>query len=196
MNPVRWIVFCLLFFFCVGCAPVIVGVGASGVYKSASDERTFGDQVDDATLTARVKSALMASRDVPTLAIDVDSLEGVVSLTGMVANNGVSINVERVVEGVSGVLEIKNYLQIGTPSFSQKIDDKVIGLKVKAEFVGASDVDALNIDVDVNNGVVTLSGVVESRAMRDEAIRLADSLVGVKRVVNNLVARLPVEKTE
>ena len=186
--PVRLMAVFFLFF-CVGCAPLVVGTGATGVYKSASDERTLGNQVDDATLTARVNAALVESRDVPTLSIDVDTLEGVVTLTGIVANKGVSMNVETVVRGVEGVREIKNLLQVDTSSFGQKVDDKVLGVKVKAELIGAPEISALKIDVDVNNGVVTLSGLVESQKIRDEAVRLADSLVGVVRVVDNLVVR-------
>jgi len=178
---------CLLF--CAGCAPMVVGAGATGAYKSVSDERTFGNQVDDATLTARVNSALVESRDVPVLSIDVDTLEGVVTLTGIVANKGVSINVEKVVSGVKGVRSVKNLLQVGESSFGQTVDDKMLGFKVKAELIAAKDIYSLNIDVDVNQGVVTLSGVVESLKIRDEAIRRADSLVGVVRVVDNLVVR-------
>ncbi|WP_300675257.1 BON domain-containing protein [Desulfoluna sp.] len=172
--------------FCVGCAPVVLGTSATGVYKSASDERTLGNQVDDATLTAKVKAALFDNRDVPALSIDVDTLEGMVTLTGLVANQGVSKNVETVVQSVSGVRGVKNLLQVGTSTLGQKMNDKVVGIKVKAELLSADEVDALNIDVDVNRGVVTLTGVVASAEMRDEAIRLADSLVGVQRVEDNL----------
>lgn len=179
----------VLLLFCVGCAPVMVGVGATGAYKSATDERTIGNQVDDATLTARVNAALIESRDVPVVSIDVDTLEGVVTLTGIVDNAGVSKNVEAVVSRVSGIKGIKNLLQVETSSFGQKVDDTVIGLKVKAELIAAKEIDAMKIDVDVNNGVVTLSGVVKSQEMRDAAVNLANSLTVVKHVVDNLVVR-------
>jgi len=185
---IRWLAV-FLFLLCAGCAPVVVGTGATGVYKSASDERTLGNQVDDITLTARVKAALVESRNVPSLSVDVDTIEGVVTLTGIVANEGVVRNVEAVVRKVSGVRGVNNLLQVGPTSIGQALDDKVVGIKVKSELIASPDVDALHIDVDVNNGVVTLTGVLETAVMRDEAVRLADRLVGVKRVVNNLVVR-------
>lgn len=166
-----------------------MGVGATGVYTSASDERTFSDQVDDATLTARVNAALMQSRDVPTLSIDVDTWEGVVSLTGIVANKGVSTNVERVVRGVPGIREVKNFLQVGSSSLGQTVDDTMLGVKIKAELIASSHISALSIDVDVNNGVVILSGVVENSVVKEEVIRLVNSLMGVERVVDNLLLR-------
>lgn len=169
------------------CAPVVVGAGATGVYKSASDERTLGSQVDDVTLTARVKSALVENREVPVLSVDVDSLEGVVTLTGLVKNRGVRKNVEAVVRGVKGVRGVKNLLQVGTSSIGEAIDDKILGMKVKGELFSAKEIYSLNIDVDVNLGVVTLSGKVGSEKERKQAIDLADSLVGVKKVVDNLI---------
>ena len=183
----RWIVVCV--FLWGGCAPAVIGVGATGAYKSVSDERTFSDQVDDATLTARVNAALVESRDVPTLSIDVDTVEGVVSLTGIVANKGVSTNVERVVEGVSGVRGIKNLLQVGASSLGTRVEDTILGMKIKAEFMADSQISAWTIDVDVNNGVVTLSGVVATPLVKEAAIHLANSLVGVVRVVDNLILK-------
>jgi hyperosmotically inducible periplasmic protein len=42
------------------------------------------------------------------------------------------------------------------------------------------------IDVDTNNGVVTLNGIVDSPEQRARAEELASRVDGVKRVVNNL----------
>lgn len=184
----RLIAVCLLLL-SVGCAPVIVGAGVTSIYKSASDERTLGSQMDDATLTARVNAALVADRNVPALSIDVDSVDGVVTLTGLVENKGVSTNIETVVRGVKGLRGLKNLLQVGSSSFGQKVEDKMLGLKVKAELIAAEKIYSLNIDVDVNHGVVILTGVVDNESMRVEALRRADSLVGVKNVIDNLVVR-------
>jgi len=186
--PVKLIAIILLLL-CTGCVPLIVGAGATGIYKSAADKRSLGNQVDDATLTARVNAALIADRNVPVFSIDVDTLEGVVTLTGIVENEGVSINVENVVRDVKGVHDVKNLLQVGSSNFGQKVDDKILGLKVRGELIAAKELYSLNIDVDVNNGVVTLTGVVDNQTMRTEAVRRTDSLAGVKRVVDNLTFR-------
>ncbi len=44
-----------------------------------------------------------------------------------------------------------------------------------------------NFKVDVKNGVVTLSGTVESQRQKDRAAKLTRKVKGVKQVVNNLV---------
>jgi hyperosmotically inducible protein len=48
------------------------------------------------------------------------------------------------------------------------------------------EVKSRNVDVDVRDGVATLSGVVDSEAARAEAEDLARSVDGVTQVVNEL----------
>jgi len=50
-------------------------------------------------------------------------------------------------------------------------------------------VSALAIDIDTDDGVVTLSGTVKSTAEHDRAVQLARETEGVKRVVDRLHIR-------
>ena len=67
----------------------------------------------------------------------------------------------------------------------QAVDDTLITTQVKASFAADPQVSALAISVDTEQGVVTLSGVVESEAGRQRAIQLAQGIAGVKRVDAN-----------
>jgi osmotically-inducible protein OsmY len=71
-------------------------------------------------------------------------------------------------------------------SASKQIDDAAITAEVKTKLAADPEVAAHNIDVDTLNGVVTLSGIVDSAAERDEAAKLARNTDHVKRVANNL----------
>jgi hypothetical protein len=73
----------------------------------------------------------------------------------------------------------------GEPSTGQAIDDTLITTKVKASFAADPQVSALAITVETENGVVTLSGVVENEAERQRAIQLAQGMEGVTRVDAN-----------
>ena len=66
------------------------------------------------------------------------------------------------------------------------ITDAAITSAVKTKFLGDTKVSGLNINVDTNNHVVTLTGPVHSAAEKAEAIRLAKTTKGVKRVVSKL----------
>jgi len=45
------------------------------------------------------------------------------------------------------------------------------------------------IDVEVNRGVVSLGGFVDSNAERDAAVAAAKRVKGVQKVINNLAVR-------
>lgn len=66
------------------------------------------------------------------------------------------------------------------------LSDAAITSEVKTKFLAEPGVSGLNIDVDTNNGVVTLSGNVKSKAEAAKAMTIARNSKGVKRVVNKL----------
>jgi hyperosmotically inducible periplasmic protein len=173
-----------------GCAPLLLGGGAAGGYKTATDERTIGSMVDDGVITSRVKTALTRDAEVKARQIDVDTLQGVVTLSGVVESEEVSQQATAIAGATEGVREVRNNLQVGTKSLGQSMDDKLIGSKIKARLVGEPGIRSLNIDVDVHNGVVTLTGIVDNAASKAKALEIAGAASGARRVVDNLrVAR-------
>jgi hyperosmotically inducible periplasmic protein len=57
---------------------------------------------------------------------------------------------------------------------------------VKTKFLADTTVSGLNIDVDSNKGVVTLTGNVRSAAEKQRAVKIARETEGVKSVVDRL----------
>ena len=68
----------------------------------------------------------------------------------------------------------------------EAVTDGWITTKVKGSFVGEDALDNSDIDVDTNDGVVTLSGTVASEAGRARALAIAKKIEGVKSVKDNL----------
>jgi hyperosmotically inducible periplasmic protein len=66
------------------------------------------------------------------------------------------------------------------------LTDAEITTAVKTKFLADSKVSGLNINVDTNNHVVTLTGPVHSAAEKAEALRLAKTTDGVHSVVSKL----------
>ena len=64
--------------------------------------------------------------------------------------------------------------------------DSWITTKVKSDLAVEKDVSSTAIHVDTYEGVVTLSGTVDSQAESDKAAQVAKDIKGVKSVVNNL----------
>ncbi len=66
------------------------------------------------------------------------------------------------------------------------VADAEITTAVKSKLLGDGKTPGLKIDVDTDNGIVTLNGDVATAEARAEAVRLARSTKGVKRVVDKL----------
>lgn len=64
--------------------------------------------------------------------------------------------------------------------------DPGITTAVKAKFAADSTVKAYQIDVDTASGVVTLTGIVEAPAAKEQAVILARGTDGVKDVVDHI----------
>lgn len=72
---------------------------------------------------------------------------------------------------------------------TDKIDDAAITAKVKTAIIGEPGLKALQINVDTANGVVVLSGAVDSPTSVDRANQIAQAVEGVKSVDNRLTVR-------
>lgn len=169
-----------------GCGWVMVGGGAYEGYKVATDPRTVGTQIDDAIITTKIKLKLLEDPITKARKIDVDTVNGVVTLTGLVESKE---EVERAVEiakSVSGVRKVINNLKVGGRGIETYLSDKEITTKIKLKLIEDSELKAFSIDVDTLNGIVTLTGVVENERQRQRAVEIAKSVAGVKGVINNL----------
>ena len=66
------------------------------------------------------------------------------------------------------------------------ISNAALTSAVKSKFLADTDISGLKIDVDSNNGVVTLTGSVRTAAEKDRALKVARETDGVKSVVDRL----------
>jgi hyperosmotically inducible protein len=72
-------------------------------------------------------------------------------------------------------------------SIGETIDDATITARVKTALLNDPEVGGLKIDVDTTLGVVTMSGIVKSRAEEQRAVQLARGIPGVREVRSTLV---------
>lgn len=175
--------------FLAGCTAAVVAGGAGGGYKAATDERSVGQMADDAAITANVNSALIKDKVVKARHIDVDTLEGHVTLTGMVDTREEAARAVLIARGVSGVKSVRNNLQVGHRSLKDVYHDEVLVGKIKSKLISEPGIRSLNIDVDAYKGVVTLTGIVGTAKERQRAIDIARTTEGTVKVVDNLTVK-------
>lgn len=71
------------------------------------------------------------------------------------------------------------------------LGDSAITAKVKAAIVAEPDLSALEIKVNTSDGVVTLTGTVDTQQKIERAAQVAQTIDGVKTVDNQLSLKAP-----
>ena len=155
----------------------------------------------DAGITTSVKSKLAADDVVKAHEINVDTKEGVVSLTGAVPTAEVKERAVELARGTDGVTSVVDNLTVTRAAADRDLGDETaattgrvgdtandatITASIKTKFLADDDVSGLKIDVDTTDGVVTLTGNVKTAAEKAEAIRIARETDGVKSVEDRL----------
>lgn len=83
---------------------------------AAEDTRRMGaagaDKIDDATITTKVNAALAADKDLSAVKIDVDTKNGVVTLTGPAPSAEASEKATKLAKNVKGVSSVNNQLMV------------------------------------------------------------------------------------
>jgi len=85
-------------------------VFAAGCAHHHGHERSGGDVIDDTTITTKVKSALLAEKDVNSFDIKVKTFDGIVQLSGFVDSKWQIDKAVQVASGVKGVQKVTNDL--------------------------------------------------------------------------------------
>lgn|SRR5262245_30886117 len=79
---------------------------------SSMSGQSTGKYVDDRTITASVKAKLVADKAVNLTRVDVDTLNRVVSLNGIVETPAQKTRAEQLAMQVEGVKKVENRLQV------------------------------------------------------------------------------------
>ena len=115
--------------------------------------------------------------------IVVHSQDGVVTLTGTVADDNHKFLAQNTVENLPDVKSVDNELKV-KEALPAAYSDAWIGLKIKAALLFHRDVSAVRTQVDVKDGMVTISGDADSEAQKELTAQYAKDVDGVKGIIN------------
>lgn len=99
----------------VMAAVIVVLAATLAACAGGPAKRSTGEYVDDKTITAKVKSALLADPDVSGLQVNVETYNSVVQLSGFVDNPDQIPKATEVAQGVEGVKAVRNDLVVRPP---------------------------------------------------------------------------------
>ena len=156
--------------------------------------------VKDGWITMKIHSQFVPEDALEGSNIDVDTVNGVATLTGTVATEAGRARALAIAKATDGVKSVTDKLKIGPaekvidPKLTREtgrttgrlITDGWAKSTIYAKFIPEKTLEDSNIDVDILNGVVTLNGTVKSAAGRARAVEIAKETAGVKSVKDAL----------
>ena len=163
--------------------PTWLGVGLALMMTAGS---AFADSPDP-WITTKAKIALLTADGVSVTAVNVDTVEGNVTLHGKVKSEGEKERAAAAVRKVDGVKDVKNLLQVVPEAFKEATDvaDSSIKDGVEASLKGAPALKDVKV-ASVNKGVVLLSGKTDGLGHTLQAIEAAYKVPGVRRVASEI----------
>ncbi|WP_312981809.1 molecular chaperone OsmY [Atlantibacter sp.] len=152
-----------------------------------------GNFMDDSAITAKVKAALVDDENIKSTDISVETDKKVVTLSGFVESQAQAEQAVKIAKGVEGVDSVSDKLHVRDGKSGSKTDsakgyagDAATTSEIKAKFLADDIVPSRKVKVETTDGVVQLSGTVESKAQSERAESIAKAIDGVKSVKNDL----------
>jgi osmotically-inducible protein OsmY len=155
-----------------------------------SEVDRLGQRVAELELRMRVEDALRPALP-PGTGVEVSISGGLITLSGTVESEEARRKLERLAGTATGVEAVRNQIQVAPSSARSALEvDQRLARQVEFELYLTRAMDLEAIEIQSQNGAVTLSGRVGSKAERLLAERIAEDVLGVRAVAN----RLRVEK--
>jgi osmotically-inducible protein OsmY len=140
----------------------------------------------------KIEDAAKASYNYRTVLEDkvtVKANEGIVTLTGIVADKDLKSLAEDTVSNLPGVLRVDNQITLD-PALKEH-SDAWIAFKIHYQLLTHANVSYSDTKVDVKDGIVLLTGTANSAAQKELTGVYAKEIDGVKSVKNEIVVMAP-----
>ncbi|EJZ2267448.1 molecular chaperone OsmY [Escherichia albertii] len=157
--------------------------------KVDSSMNKIGNFMDDSAITAKVKAALVDHDNIKSTDISVKTDQKVVTLSGFVESQTQAEEAVKAAKSVAGVVSVSDKLHVRDSKESSVkgyAGDTAITSEIKAKLLADDTVPSRHVNVETTDGVVLLSGTVDSQAQSDRAESIAKAVDGVKSVKNDL----------
>jgi hyperosmotically inducible periplasmic protein len=162
-----------------------IGLGILALTLFTASPSQAAMERPDAWVTTKVKMALLTTENVPSTAINVDTVDGKVTLHGIVSTDGEKTKAEQVARSVEGVKTVNNILQV-VPSAKKeqvKVADTALQKNVEAVLSRDAALEGSSIKVaSVHDGVVLLSGDAKTLSAHHRALADVRAVPGVVKV--------------
>ena len=183
-------------------ATTLTTAAYAGDMDTDSTDNKWKKGAKDAWIDGKAEATLLFNGNLDSFDINTDVKDGNVVLTGKVENTVDKKLAEELVANIDGVMSVDNKLTVvadddmdgdmsddienSVDEGASELTDAKIATVIKTRLLMDTDISGFDIDVDVENGVVVLTGEVDSDAERDLAVEIAKNASDVKDVESNL----------
>ena len=177
------------------CGPeLVLGVGAkAGV--AVAEERSLGDQVEDATLKVEISERLFRYDEALFQDVSIDVTEGRVLLSGVVETPEDRVDAVRLTWQVDGIKEVMNEIQVTEGGFGYYADDVWISTQLRNDLLWDKEIASINYNVETVHGVIYLTGIAKSQAELNRVVAHARTIPKVREIVNYVRVLSPAQST-
>lgn len=150
---------------------------------------TFAATPSDAWVTTKIKLTLMTTEGVSSNDVNVDTLDGHVTLHGTVSSEQEKARAEQAARSVVGAKDVRNMLAVVPPSQQEAVEAKDDQIEKQVEAALAADKSLADSKIEVasvNKGVVVLSGTAASLTDHLNAVADARGVRGVRQVASQI----------
>jgi osmotically-inducible protein OsmY len=180
---------------------IVLVVGGVLIYQQWNGAVSLGDTLrsvketsQDAATTSKVKAALVLSKHVSAFDVNATTNRGEVTLTGEVPSEETRRLAGAIVQDTSGVTAVHNKLTVNPGARRdeemQHLGDRVADLEVKTlvidQLARHPELRDKRIAVQVNKGIVSLDGTVDSPAQKRAAEQIALQAQGTQGLAGQL----------
>jgi hyperosmotically inducible protein len=151
----------------------------------------LGDRVADLEVKTIVIDRLARAPELRDKRLTVQVARQVVTLEGTVDSPAQKRAAEDIALQVPGVQNLVSQLIVADGQSAPESPDERLARRVEFELYSTKAVSLKTVQIRSQDGTVVLSGSVPSRAEKLLAEKVAQSVDGVKKVVNNLSAQEP-----
>lgn len=153
-------------------------------------------ELSDAMIEGQLISTYTLNEQLNPFVIDVDSVAGVVTLSGTVESEVERELAIELAQSIENVTQVNDELEVKSEAERRESDDSGFAMsvrnatttaKIKSRLLWNSQTDGLDIQINTRDGLVTLDGTVVSEAESELAESIAYNTTGVKAVLNQLV---------
>ena len=163
-------------------------LGINPTAERNPETERLGERVADLELKTVIGDALSKSAELQDKHIDVQVKNQIVTLGGALETADQKHTAEQISWQASGVQGVMNNISVTSAPTTPETADEKLARRVEFELYSTRAVSLKNMQINVNNGTATLTGDVRSRAERLLAEKIAQSVEGIRKVVDNLAA--------